>query len=81
VKRALWTWAGNALALYVAVAAVGDATLAGWSSLIVAAAVFGIVNTFVKPVVTLLALPVIVLTVGVGCSSSTCSCSGSPTAS
>jgi putative membrane protein len=65
VKRALWTWAGNAIALYAAVAAVGDASLSGWSSLLFAAAVFGVVNALVKPVVKLLALPVIVLTVGI----------------
>jgi putative membrane protein len=65
VKRALWTWAGNAIALYAAVAAVGDASLAGWTSLLIAAAVFGVVNAIVKPVVKLLALPVIVLTVGI----------------
>jgi putative membrane protein len=65
VKRAVWTWAGNAIALYAAVAFVGDATLAGWTSLLIAAAVFGVVNTLVKPVVKLLALPVIILTVGI----------------
>ena len=65
MKRAVVTWAGNAIALYVAVAAAGDATLAGWSSLLIAAAVFGVVNTVVKPVVTLLSLPLIVLTIGI----------------
>jgi putative membrane protein len=65
VKRAVWTWAGNAVALYAAVAAVGDATLAGWSSLLFAAAVFGAVNAVIKPIVKLLALPVIILTVGI----------------
>jgi putative membrane protein len=65
VKRAVWTWAGNAIALYAAVAAVGDATLAGWTSLLLAAAVFGVINAIVKPVVKLLSLPVIVLTVGI----------------
>ena len=65
MKRAVWTWAGNAIALYAAVAFVGDATLAGWTSLLIAAAVFGVVNTLVKPVVKLLALPLIVLTVGI----------------
>jgi putative membrane protein len=65
VKRALWTWAGNALALYVAVAAVGHASLSGWTALLVAAAVFGIVNAVVKPVVTVLALPLIILTIGI----------------
>ena len=65
MKRAVWTWAGNAIALYAAVAFVGDATLAGWTSLLIAAAVFGVVNALVKPVVKLLALPVIILTVGI----------------
>ena len=65
MKRAVWTWAGNAIALYAAVAFVGDASLAGWTSLLFAAAVFGVVNTIVKPVVKLLALPLIVLTVGI----------------
>jgi putative membrane protein len=65
VKRALYTWAGNALALYAAVAVLGDATVAGWSSLLVAAAVFSVINALVKPIVTLLALPVILLTVGI----------------
>jgi putative membrane protein len=65
VKRALWTWAGNAIALYAAVAAVGDASVAGWTSLLLAAAVFGVVNAIVKPVVVVLSLPVILLTVGI----------------
>ena len=65
MKRAVWTWAGNAIALYAAVAFVGDATLAGWTSLLIAAAVFGVVNALVKPVVKLLALPLILLTVGI----------------
>jgi putative membrane protein len=65
VRRAFVTWAGNVIALYVAVAAVGDATLAGWTSLLVAAAVFGVVNAVVKPIVKLLALPLIILTVGI----------------
>ena len=65
MKRAVWTWAGNAIALYAAVAAVGDASFAGWTSLLIAAAVFGVVNAFVKPVVKLLSLPLIILTVGI----------------
>jgi putative membrane protein len=65
VKRAVVTWAGNAIALYAAVAAVGDATLSGWTALLLAAAVFGVVNAFVKPVVKLLSLPLIILTVGI----------------
>ena len=37
----------------------------GWGALILAGIVFGIVNTVVKPIVTLLALPVILLSLGV----------------
>jgi putative membrane protein len=37
----------------------------GWGALVLAGVVFGIVNTFVKPVVTVLALPVILLSLGV----------------
>ena len=65
MQRVVVTWAGNAIALYVAVAAVGDATLAGWTSLLVAAAVFGLVNAVVKPIVTVLSLPLIIITVGI----------------
>jgi putative membrane protein len=57
-------WAGNAIALYAAVAVLGDATVSGWGALLLAAAVFSAINALVKPIVTLLALPVIVLTVG-----------------
>ena len=59
-----WTWIGNAIALYVAVAISGHARIAGWGALLVASAVFGVVNFFVKPVVKLLSLPAIVLTLG-----------------
>ncbi len=64
MQRVVVTWAGNAIALSIAVAAVGNATLAGWTSLLVAAAVFGVVNAVVKPIVTVLSLPLIIITVG-----------------
>lgn len=58
-------WAANAIALYVAAAlltgiAYGDS---GWT-LVIAAAVFTLVNMWLRPVVRLLSLPFIILTLG-----------------
>lgn len=55
----------NAVALWVAARLVGGIELAGefWPVLLVAA-VFGLVNALIKPVVMLLTLPVVVLTLG-----------------
>jgi putative membrane protein len=63
--RFLVRWAANAVALYVAAAllagiAYGDS---GWT-LVVAAAVFTLVNMWLRPVVRLLSLPFIILTLG-----------------
>jgi putative membrane protein len=65
VRSAFWTWIGNAVALYLAVAVSGSAQLSGWTALALASAVFGVVNFIVKPIVLLLSLPLIVLTLGI----------------
>lgn len=65
MRSAFWTWAGNAVALYVAVAASGSARLSGWTALALASAVFGVVNFIVKPIVMILSLPLILLTLGI----------------
>ena len=62
----------NAIALWVAVVAVSGITLqtssGSWAakvgSLLVLAAVFGIVNALLKPLLKLVSLPLIVLTLG-----------------
>ncbi|MEV0283201.1 MULTISPECIES: phage holin family protein [unclassified Kribbella] len=60
----------NAVALAVAAWLLADITISGASTtrrvitLIVVAALFGLVNAFVKPLATLLSLPFIVLTLG-----------------
>lgn len=60
----------NAAALAVAIAVVGGITLTspsiprGMFTLLAVAAVFGLVNALVKPVVRLLTLPLYVLTLG-----------------
>jgi putative membrane protein len=59
-------FAGNLAALWVASELFDDVTYGGdfWV-LVLAAAVFTVANWIVKPIVTLLALPLIVLTLGV----------------
>ena len=63
--RLLVRFACNAVALYVAAAVVSGVTYgdAGWT-LVLAAVVFTLVNMWVRPVVRILALPFIILTLG-----------------
>lgn len=65
VRRLLVATAVNVLALLVAAWAFDGVRVDGWGPLILAGVVFGLVNTVVKPIVTVLALPVILLTLGV----------------
>jgi putative membrane protein len=53
-----------ALALWVASNVVPGVHVASWSALIVGAAVLGIVNAVVRPVMTILTLPITILTLG-----------------
>ena len=56
----------NAAALWVAVRFVGGISFEGNPVyLMVVALVFGVVNTIVKPIVTLLSLPAVLLTLGI----------------
>ncbi len=54
----------NAAALWVAAWIVPGIAVDTTGALLVAALVFGLVNTFIKPVAHLLALPVTILTLG-----------------
>ena len=58
-------WAANAVALYVAAVLLAGITYGddGWV-LVIAAAVFTLVNMWLRPVVRLLSLPLIILTLG-----------------
>jgi putative membrane protein len=55
----------NVAALWVAAAALDGVTYDGFGTLLLAALVLGLVNFFVKPLVTLLSLPLIILTLGI----------------
>ena len=54
----------NALALWVAARVVGGIEIEGLLSLVATAAIFGIVNALVKPIVQLVGLPLTCLTLG-----------------
>jgi putative membrane protein len=63
--RVLLIWGVNVVALLAATAVVDDMSIDPTWHVIIVGAVFGLVNWAVKPVVKLLALPVIVLTLGI----------------
>jgi putative membrane protein len=67
VGRALLIrWASNVVALYVAAWLLSGVTYGKqWWTLLVAAAVFTVVNAWVKPVVAVLSIPFIVITLGI----------------
>lgn len=56
----------NVLALLVVEYLVPGFELSGYQAAIVAAIVIGVVNTFIRPILQLIALPISVLTLGVG---------------
>jgi putative membrane protein len=63
--RLLFRFACNAIALYVATWAVSGVTYGDqWWTLLIAAAVFTLVNMWIKPVLTILSLPFIIVTLG-----------------
>jgi putative membrane protein len=58
------SWAANAVVLGIVVAAFEDVRADTFWDVIVAAAVFGILNTIFKPILRLLTLPIAVVTLG-----------------
>jgi putative membrane protein len=63
-RRIVYRFLVNALGLIVAAAVVDGVALNGWRGVAIAAAVFGLVNAFIKPVVKALTCPFYVLTLG-----------------
>ena len=64
VPRLLIAWAINLAALWVADALWDGVTINGWSAYLIGSAVLGIANAIVKPVLTVLTLPLILITLG-----------------
>lgn len=64
VRLVVW-WGTNLLALWVAAELVEGISYDGFWMLVLAALVFGAVNLVVRPVIVLLALPAVILTLGI----------------
>ena len=63
----LLRWVGTSLALYVTTEVVPGVGYHGpWWGLLLVAAVFGLVNALVRPVLVLLTCPFVLLTLGLG---------------
>jgi putative membrane protein len=60
------SWLANILSLAVADWLFDGVSIGHWWPLLLGAAVLGIANTIVKPILTLLTLPLVILTLGLG---------------
>lgn len=67
MRRILVRWLINAIALYVAIQVMGGEGIrydGGWEGLFVMAAIIGLVNALIGPLLKLLSCPLIILTLG-----------------
>jgi putative membrane protein len=64
VLRLAVAWAINAAALWVANDLFAGVRIHGWAAYLIGAAVLGVANAFLKPVLKLLTLPLVILTLG-----------------
>src|SRR5262249_33542744 len=64
VLRLAVAWGVNALGLYIADALWGSVTINGFWAYFIGAAVLGIANAVIKPVLAVLTLPLIIITLG-----------------
>jgi len=62
--RLLVAWGANVLALIVADWVFSGLAIEHWAPLLLAGAVFGLANIFLKPLLTFIAIPLIILTFG-----------------
>jgi putative membrane protein len=65
MKRFLISWLINTTALLVVVHLVSGINIDRWQTTFIASLVLGLLNTFIRPVLILLTLPVNVLTLGI----------------
>jgi len=65
IKFLALSWAANAIILAILALVLKDVTYDGVGDLLTAAALFGILNTFLKPILRLLTLPLAVITLGI----------------
>ena len=65
VARLAIAWGINLAALWAANALWDGVSIHGWAAYLIGSAVLGIANAVIKPLLTLLTLPLIILTLGV----------------
>ena len=64
VPRLVIAWAINLAALWVADAIWAGVRIDGWAAFLIGSAVLGIANAVLKPILTILTLPLIIITLG-----------------
>jgi putative membrane protein len=62
--RLVIAWAVNLAALWAADALWGGVHISGWAAFLIGSAVLGVANAVLKPLLTLLTLPLIIVTLG-----------------
>jgi len=62
--RLVLAWAINLAALWVADALWDGVSIHGWAGFLIGSAVLGVANAVLKPILTILTLPVIIVTLG-----------------
>jgi putative membrane protein len=64
VPRLIVAWGINLAALWVAQALWSSVEIHGWEAYLIGSAVLGIANAIIKPLLTVLTLPLIIVTLG-----------------
>ena len=64
IQRFLIRFITNAIALYIAAQLISGIHLVGWTAILVAAIIFGLVNAFIKPLVSLVTCLIQAITLG-----------------
>lgn len=64
IKRFLIQFFINAAAIYVAAQLISGIHLVGWDAILLTAIIFGLVNAFIKPLVSLITCLIQVITLG-----------------
>jgi putative membrane protein len=62
--RLVIAWATNLFALWIANALWDSVSIHGWAAYLIGSAVLGVANAIVKPLLTLVTLPLIIVTLG-----------------
>ncbi len=65
LPRLVLAWAINMGALWVANAIFSGVRIHGWAAYLIGAAVLGVANAIIKPIVAILTLPLIIVTLGI----------------